>query len=55
VKVDRAQVVDAVQVVGVGVGQDHRVDHVDAFAQELLAQVGRRVDQHARGRRLHHD
>ena len=41
------QIVDAVRVVGVIVRVEHAVDALDARVQQLLAQVGRRIDQHA--------
>ena len=41
------QVVDAVQVVGMRVGVDDAVEEADAGREELRAQVGRGVDQHA--------
>ena len=40
-----AQVVDAVDVVGVLVGDQHAVDPVDVGVEKLLAQVRRGVDQ----------
>ena len=43
----RAQVVDAVDVVGMGMGVDQRVDRADAGVEALLAQVGAGVDQDA--------
>jgi len=45
--VERAQVVDAVGVVGVLVGVEHGIEVIDVGCQELLAQVRRSVDQHA--------
>ena len=44
--VDRPQVVDAVHVVGVNMGVEHRVKPLDAGCQQLLAQVGRAIGQH---------
>ena len=46
---DGAQVVDAVHVVGVRVGEDDAVEQADAGGEELRAQVGGGVDQHAGG------
>ena len=46
---DGAQVVDAVQVVGVGVGVGDAVEEADAGGEELRAQVGGGVDQRAGG------
>ena len=43
----RAQIVDAVDVVGVLMGEQHAVEPVDIGVEKLLAQVGRSVDQHA--------
>ena len=42
----RAQVVDAVGVVGVLVRVEHRVDPIDVGVEQLLAQIRRGVDQH---------
>ncbi len=42
---ERAQVVDAVGVVGVLVGIEHRIEPIDLGSQQLLAQVGRGIDQ----------
>ncbi len=44
----RAQIVDAVGVVGVLVGVEDAVEVVDLGVQKLLAQVGRGIHQHAR-------
>ena len=44
---DHAQIVDAVHMVGVAVGVNHAIEVADAFAQKLLAQIGRGVDQNA--------
>ena len=44
-EVQRAQVVDAVGVVGVLVGVEDGVDPIDLGIEKLLAQIGRRVDQ----------
>ena len=41
----RAEIVDAVGLVGVLVGQEHRVDMIDPGVDQLLAQIGRGVDQ----------
>ena len=42
---EAAQIVEAHDVIGVGMGEDHRIEAVELFAQRLLAQVGRGVDQ----------
>src|SRR6516164_3817539 len=42
---ERAKVVDAEDVVGVGVSVEHGVDLADALADGLLAEVGRSVDK----------
>ena len=44
---ETAQVVDAVGVVGVLVGEEHRVEAVDLGVKQLLAQIGRGIDQDA--------
>ena len=44
----RAQIVDAMGLVGVLMGQKHRVDMVDIGVDQLLAQVGRGVDHDPR-------
>jgi len=49
---DGAQVVDAVDVVGVGVGEQHGVHPVDPLRHELQPQLGRGVDQEAAPARL---
>ena len=46
---DRTQIVDAVGLVGVLMGQVHRVDVIDLGVDQLLAQVGRGVDHDPRG------
>ena len=43
---ERAQVIDAVGVVGMLVCIEYRVEPIDAGVDKLLAQVGRRIDQH---------
>jgi hypothetical protein len=45
---DHAQIIDAVTMVGVLVGVEHAVEQPDAGIDQLLAEVGRRIDQHAR-------
>ncbi len=45
----RAQIVDAMGLVGVLMRQEHRVDVVDLAVDQLLAQVGRGVDHDPRG------
>ena len=49
---DRAQIVDAVGLVGVLVGQEHGVEVIDIGVDQLLAQVGRGVDQDPGDRRV---
>src|SRR5262249_6711260 len=44
----RAQIVDAVHMVGVAVRQDDGIDRAKVRRQELLAQIGRCIDQDAR-------
>src|SRR3954447_20525980 len=46
---DRAQIVDAVGLVGVLMGQVYRVDVIDICIDQLLAQVGRGIDHDPRG------
>ena len=46
---DRAQIVDAVGLVGVLMGQEHRIDVIDIGVDQLLAQIGRGVDHDPRG------
>ena len=43
---DHAQVVDAVHVIGMGMGIDHALQLAHIRIQQLRAQVGRGVDQH---------
>ena len=43
----RAQIVDAVGVVGMLMGVEHAVEPVDVGIEQLLAQIGRGVDQDA--------
>lgn len=45
VELEEAEVVESEDVIGVLVGVNHRVHDTDAFAEELLAQVGGGVDQ----------
>ena len=45
---DRTQIVDAMGLVGMLMGQKHRVEMVDVGVDQLLAQVGRGVDQDSR-------
>ena len=45
---DRAEIVDAVGLVGVLMGQEHRVEMVDIGVDQLLAQIGRGVDHDPR-------
>ena len=44
----RAQIVDAVGMVGVLVRVEYAVDPIDLGVEKLLAQIRRRIDQHAR-------
>ena len=48
---ERPQIVDAVDMVGVVVGDDQRVDPPDAAFQQLLAKVGAAIDEQASRRR----
>ena len=48
VQKERAEVIDAVSMVGMLVGVEDAVEPIDLGVEELLAQVGRRVDQHPR-------
>ena len=45
--VKRAQIIDPVGVVGVRVGEEDAVEPIDIGVEQLLAQIGRRVDEHA--------
>ncbi len=45
---EHPQIVDAVDVVGVGVGEQHRIEPGHLGLEQLLAQVRRSVDQHRR-------
>ena len=45
---DGAEVVDAVGLVGVLMGEEHRVEMVDIGVDQLLAQIGRGIDQDPR-------
>ena len=47
---ERAQVIDAVGMVGMLVGVEHAVEPIDLGIEHLLAQIGRGVDQNARDR-----
>jgi hypothetical protein len=44
-EVEHPQVVEAVDVVGVGVGEEHGIDAADVVNERLLAEVGRGVDE----------
>ena len=46
---DRTQIVDAVGLVGMLMGQEHRIDVIDIGVDQLLAQVGRGIDHDPRG------
>ncbi len=52
--VDGAQIVDTMQVVGMGMGEQHGVERGDAGIEQLLAQIGRGVDEEPRPALLHH-
>ncbi len=43
----RAQIVDAMGLVGMLVGEEHRIETVDFGVDQLLAQIGRGVDHDA--------
>src|SRR5215813_2972810 len=43
----RAQIIDAMDVVGMLVGIEHTVERIDVGVEELFAQVRRGIDQHA--------
>jgi hypothetical protein len=45
---DGAEIVDAMGLVGMLMGQEHRIDVIDIGVDQLLAQVGRGVDHDAR-------
>ena len=45
---DRAKIVYAVGLVGVLMGEKHRVDVIDISVDQLLAQVGRGIDHDPR-------
>lgn len=47
-EVEGANVVEAKDVVGVRVGEEHRIQAFDSGAEGLIAQVGRGIDQDAR-------
>ena len=51
---DGTQIVDAVGLVGVLMGQEHRIDVVDIGVDQLLAQVGRSVDHDPRRALVRH-
>ena len=44
---DRAQIVDTVGLVGVLVGQEHRVEVIDIGVDQLFAQIWRGIDHDA--------
>ena len=50
-EVERAHVVEAHDVIGVGVREEYGVEAVDARAQGLSAEVGRGIDRGRCGRR----
>ena len=52
---EEAGVVEAEEVVGVGVGEGDRVGEADPLAEELEPQLGRRVDQEPAGREVEQD
>jgi hypothetical protein len=43
---DHAQIVDAMHMVGMVMGEDHRVQNADTGADQLLAHIGPGIDQH---------
>ncbi len=44
----RTQIVDAMGLVGVLMGEKHRIDMIDIGVEQLLAQIGRGIDHHPR-------
>lgn len=44
-EVEAAQVINAVDMIGVGMGEEYGVDPVDIVAERLAAQVGGGIDQ----------
>ena len=40
-----AHIVEAVQVVGVAVGEEHAIDAVDAVAERLGSEIGAGIDE----------
>ena len=54
-EIERPHIVQAHDVVGVRVGEDHGVQAVDAGAQSLRAEIGRGVDQHVAALVAHQD
>ncbi len=54
-EIERAHVVQAHDVVGVGVGEEHRIQMVDARAQRLSAEIRRGVDEHVAPLVAHQD
>ena len=51
-----AQVIDAVGVIGMIVGPQHTVDPADPGGEQLVPQIGRRIDQEPRSViAFHHD
>ena len=42
---DRSEIVDPVGLIGMLMGQEHRIDVIDIGVDQLLAQIGRGVDQ----------
>ncbi len=52
-KCQRAQIVDAIGLVGMGMGHQHSVEAGHARGQQLLAHIGRGVDQKRRAAAAH--
>src|SRR4051812_1686920 len=53
--IDRAQIVDAVEMVGMGMGVENGVEPAYPGVDELLAAIGRRIDEDRRACRLDED
>jgi hypothetical protein len=46
--VERAELIDAVDVIGVIVGVDHAIQPADIGVEQLLAEIGGGIDKHRR-------
>src|SRR5260370_39770893 len=44
----RTEIVDAMRVVGMGVGEEYGIERIHFGIEQLLAQIGRRIDQDSR-------